>query len=125
MEFEAPDILWLLPPSTGASWVDWAILGTLAVVLGLGLWQRHNRTRRPVRRLRRALRRQRLTPRQAAHDLAAILHTRDTRQARTPSADLVGELDAMRFRREPPSPAQLLGLIVRVERAGSERPGDV
>lgn len=116
---EAPDILPPLPPSTGESWIDWPLLAVAITALGFGLWYRHYRIGRPLRRLRRALRRRRLAPRQAAHALAALLRDSD---GPNPGTELLGELDGLRFRRQAPSTDRLLSLIGRIEKPGPARP---
>lgn len=125
MRPETPDILAPLPPVAGDPWVGW-LVPTLAVGLtGLTLWYLRHRARRPLRRLDRALRRDRLGSRETAHALAAVLRDRAARDGGGPIRELLGELDALRFRRDPPSAASLLDLIGRAEHLRPRRAGDV
>jgi hypothetical protein len=96
------DILMPPPAHQDAAWIGWAV-AALLLVLALLLWWW--RWRRPIRGLERGLRRGRLTPRAAAHGLAALIP--DDAAVRT-------ELDRLRFRRVPPGAGDVARLIRQV-----------
>lgn len=95
-----------MPPPPGTD--EWALLVALAAAAALGAWiavRSRGTLRARLGRLRRDLRRGRGDPRAAAHALAALLR-------RSPgAAPLLPRLDALRFRREPPTTAGLLALV--------------
>jgi len=122
---EGPDILLPPAPTAGDPWAGWLLTALVIGLVGLVLGYLHRRARQPLRRLRRALRRERLGPREAAHALAVVLREGAARHGRDPGAALLGELDALRFGREPPSASRLLELIGRAEQQSANRTGDV
>lgn len=100
------DILLPQPVQQGAAWGAWSIAALLLALL-LVLWWR--RWRQPLRRLYRALKRGRVSPRAAADRLAGLIPD---------DAALRGELDRLRFQRQSPDATTVERLIRQVSDGG-------
>lgn len=97
------DILQPLPPTDKGAATAWLVIAALSGVL-LAIWWLRRR-RHPLRRLACALEAGRLSPREAAHQLAPWV---------SGDGSMRGELDRLRFSRQPPQAASVAGLIRRM-----------